>query len=487
MVDGEEVVQQCAGADGVGVIGVALRAVLEGPEAVDLYEAEAAQHGLEANTEVEKVQRQQTQTVDVEHRRVPVVEGQLGGVRLQHAVLQVACPEVEGDVQDIEEVSQVVQAEPHRHVFSVNLLKSEAVNDHPEVVQERNTHDEGPPVGKAARGVKHEGPFAAVIIAAACGRRLETVEPLLLGGLLAELFLDVFSSLFAEFLGCHGITNVSLVDIRHLFLREAAALAALVALQFVAEDLEKASLRCGARLLLHQSARVERRSEAYPTVRTKALADELGSIGGAAERLWKLEGAPESLSTRAGVGGKPWRAVSCGFRVRRPPAVSVRGVGVEQGVPALWRGRRDIAALADDGDFLQLLLVRVLALGAGRVAHRRAGVRHVAPAQHSGHASAAPAPTMQARVHVHRPVDQVQAGTKAWATATGGSPRSQDRDRRGPPLPARSGGTSRAGLTLAGPSWTTSPFTTQTTSATPTQGIYPTCVQPAIADEIIRG
>jgi len=57
----------------IRVVGVPLGAIHEGPEPVDLYQPEAAQDRVEANGQVEKVQRQQAQAVDVEDRRVHVV------------------------------------------------------------------------------------------------------------------------------------------------------------------------------------------------------------------------------------------------------------------------------------------------------------------------------------------------------------------------------------------------------------------------------
>ena len=62
--------------------------VHEGPELVDLDEPEDPEDGLEAEREVEEVQRQKTQAVDVERRGVHVVLTELRRVRLEDAVLQ---------------------------------------------------------------------------------------------------------------------------------------------------------------------------------------------------------------------------------------------------------------------------------------------------------------------------------------------------------------------------------------------------------------
>lgn len=72
-----------------------LSSVHERPEAVYLDEAERAQNRVEPDGQVEEVQRQQAQAVDVERGRVHIVRSQLGRVRLQYTVLQVARAKVE--------------------------------------------------------------------------------------------------------------------------------------------------------------------------------------------------------------------------------------------------------------------------------------------------------------------------------------------------------------------------------------------------------
>lgn len=90
-----------------------LGSVHERPEAVYLDEAKRAQDGVEPDGQVQEVQRQQAQAVDVERGGVHVVCPQLGRVRLQHAVLQVARSEVEQDVRQVKEIRKVVQTKPH--------------------------------------------------------------------------------------------------------------------------------------------------------------------------------------------------------------------------------------------------------------------------------------------------------------------------------------------------------------------------------------
>lgn len=71
--DDEEVVNEAGRPEQVGVVGVALRPIHEGPETVDLDQPEGAQDTVEAYGQVEEVQRQQAETVDVERGGVHVV------------------------------------------------------------------------------------------------------------------------------------------------------------------------------------------------------------------------------------------------------------------------------------------------------------------------------------------------------------------------------------------------------------------------------
>lgn len=97
-----------------------LGSVHERPEPVYLDEAERAQDRVEPDGQVEEVQRQQTEAVDVEGGGVHVVCAQLGRVCLQHAVLQVTRPEVEQNVRQVQEIREVVQAEPHYQRLACN-------------------------------------------------------------------------------------------------------------------------------------------------------------------------------------------------------------------------------------------------------------------------------------------------------------------------------------------------------------------------------
>lgn len=150
----KQVVDEGRAPEQIGVVGVPLGAVHEGPEAIDLHQPEAAQDRVEADGQIEKVQRQQAQAVDVEDRRVHVVGAQLQGVRLEHPILQVAGAEVKEYIDQIQEVGQVVQAEPDRDRAPVDLLEGEAVDYHPEVVQEGHGNHHGPVVAQPPRRIE---------------------------------------------------------------------------------------------------------------------------------------------------------------------------------------------------------------------------------------------------------------------------------------------------------------------------------------------
>lgn len=104
---------EASGSKEVGVVGVPLCTIHERPEPVDLYQPEGAEYAVEPYREVEEVQRQETQTVDIEGGGVHVVVAQFGGVRLQDTVLQVPSAEVKHDVHQVQYVRDIVQAEPH--------------------------------------------------------------------------------------------------------------------------------------------------------------------------------------------------------------------------------------------------------------------------------------------------------------------------------------------------------------------------------------
>uniref|UniRef100_A0A182FCK8 Uncharacterized protein n=1 Tax=Anopheles albimanus TaxID=7167 RepID=A0A182FCK8_ANOAL len=170
--DDEQIVDERGRAEQVRVVGVPLRPIHERPEPVDLDEPERAQDRVEADREVQEVERQQTQAVDVEGGRVHVVLPELGRVRLQHTVLEVAGPEVEQYVDEVQEVGEVVKAEPHHDRLAVDLLEREPIDDDPEVVQERHRHHHRPVVAEAAGRIEHERPPAAIRFARRAEQRL---------------------------------------------------------------------------------------------------------------------------------------------------------------------------------------------------------------------------------------------------------------------------------------------------------------------------
>lgn len=118
----EQIVDEADGAEDVGVVSVPLRAVHERPEAVNLDEPEAAEHRVESDGQVEEVERKEAQAVHVKGGRIHVVLSQLRRLRLQHAFLQVARPEVEGNVQRVDQIAKVVETQPHDERVASNFL-----------------------------------------------------------------------------------------------------------------------------------------------------------------------------------------------------------------------------------------------------------------------------------------------------------------------------------------------------------------------------
>ena len=205
---------QCYRPHHIRVVRVTLCPVQERPETINFYQSKTTQHRLEAYGEVEEIEWEQTQTVDIEHGGVHVMDAQLGAVRLENAVLEVASPEVEGDVKDVDEVGEVVEGEPHRHVVLVDLLERESVDEDPEVVDEGDADHERPPVGEPAGRVEDECPFAAVLAAAVRGG-----FELFPSCFFAELFLQFLFALFSYALRRDGVRDVCFVYIAHLLTR----------------------------------------------------------------------------------------------------------------------------------------------------------------------------------------------------------------------------------------------------------------------------
>ena len=65
---------------------------------------------------------------------------------------------MEHDVQQINQVHEVVQAEPNEQCFHGDFSKAEAEDDHPKVVQKGQGDHYGPVVAETTRRVKHERP-----------------------------------------------------------------------------------------------------------------------------------------------------------------------------------------------------------------------------------------------------------------------------------------------------------------------------------------
>lgn len=158
--DDQEIVDETDGAEHIGVVGVPLRPVHKRPEPVDLDEPEAAQHGIETNGQVEEVEREQAKAIDVESCRVHIVLSQFAGVRLQHALFQIARPEVKGNVKDVDQIAKVVETQPHHQRVAGDLLEGKAVDEHPEVVEEGQRDHHRPIVAQTAGRIENKRPLA---------------------------------------------------------------------------------------------------------------------------------------------------------------------------------------------------------------------------------------------------------------------------------------------------------------------------------------
>ena len=114
---------------------------------------------------------------------------QFDTVCLEDTFLQVADPEVDRNVQDVDEVGHIVQGEPRGHSLLTDLLERAPIDDGPEVVEERHAHNHWPVVAQPARRVEDERPVAAALVA---GRR-RRLPPL-------ELLLDLLPPLLSRLL-----------------------------------------------------------------------------------------------------------------------------------------------------------------------------------------------------------------------------------------------------------------------------------------------
>lgn len=87
------------------------------------------------------------------------MDAQFTGVRLEDPVLEIAGAKVKKDVDEVQEVGEVIEAEPDRARVQVDLLKGKPIDDDPEIVEEGHGHDHGPVVAEAAGRIEHERPL----------------------------------------------------------------------------------------------------------------------------------------------------------------------------------------------------------------------------------------------------------------------------------------------------------------------------------------
>ena len=68
---------------------------------------------------------------------------------------------MEHDVQQINQVHEVVQAEPNEQCFHGDFSKAEAEDDHPKVVQKGKGDHKGPVVTQPTSGIEDKRPIAS--------------------------------------------------------------------------------------------------------------------------------------------------------------------------------------------------------------------------------------------------------------------------------------------------------------------------------------
>ena len=68
---------------------------------------------------------------------------------------------MENNIQQINQVHEVVKAEPDEQAVQCYLSKTEPENDHPKVVQKGKRHHHGPVVAQPSSGIEHKRPIAS--------------------------------------------------------------------------------------------------------------------------------------------------------------------------------------------------------------------------------------------------------------------------------------------------------------------------------------
>ena len=63
---------------------------------------------------------------------------------------------MKNNVQQIDQVHEVVQAEPNEQCVQGDFSKAESENNHPKVVQKGKRHHHGPVIAQPSRRIKHK-------------------------------------------------------------------------------------------------------------------------------------------------------------------------------------------------------------------------------------------------------------------------------------------------------------------------------------------
>ena len=157
MEDSEKIMHHDNTPKEIGIVGVSFSAVEKRPETIDLHQTKETNDRFESDRQIEKIQRHQTKTIDVESRRVHVVMSQLDRIGLQNTVFEIRRAEVEDDIEYVEEITCVIEDEPEKEGLAGQFKEGETKDDDPEVVEKGKTDDRCPIVGQSTAGIEDEG------------------------------------------------------------------------------------------------------------------------------------------------------------------------------------------------------------------------------------------------------------------------------------------------------------------------------------------
>ena len=142
----------------------------EADGAVRLHEAREPDERVDADEDLDEVERQQRDQVDDEALRVDVVPDELASLVDDEPLLEVPGPHLHADVGEVHEVGDRVQREPRRLVALTDLGERLARDARPQVVEHADRDAEQPVEEQVALRFDDEQPLAAAGIGGLAGR-----------------------------------------------------------------------------------------------------------------------------------------------------------------------------------------------------------------------------------------------------------------------------------------------------------------------------